>query len=125
MPRCSKWRTGWRAMRSTVPIWSARQADLLCLPQIAELGRHYVLVLADAFGQADRLHELAHAVEGALGNRRIVERQVALDERGDQACLELWKPLLADLGGALRIGLQRPLRLDQRTHRGGRLVRRL
>src|SRR3954467_13575204 len=78
MPRCSKWRTGWHATRSTAPIWSA-QPERLRLPQIAELRRHDILVLADALGQPDRLYELAHAVERALGDCRVVERQVAFD----------------------------------------------
>src|SRR4051812_49742001 len=109
MPRCSRWRTGWRATRSTAPIWSAL-LERLRLPQIAELRRHHVLVLADAFGQADGLHELAHVIERTLGDCRVVKRQVAFDPSGDQARLIRREPFLADLGGALRIGLERLLR---------------
>src|SRR3954454_16461061 len=81
MPRCSRWRTGWPATRSTAPIWKAAP-ERVRLPQTAELRRHHVLVLPDALGQAEGLDELAHVVERALGNRLIVEWQVALDQSG-------------------------------------------
>src|SRR5436305_14150357 len=98
MPRCSRWRPGSCVTRSTVRIWLA-PPERLRLPEIAELRRHHIPVLADALGQADRLNELAHAVERGLGDRRVVVRQVAFDQGRDQTRLELRKPLPADLGG--------------------------
>src|SRR6187402_2966731 len=40
----------------------------LRLPQIRELRRHHVLVLADALGDAGRLREPAHGVERLLAD---------------------------------------------------------
>src|SRR5256885_13112734 len=54
------------------------------------------------------------SVEGALGNRRVVIRQVALDQGRDQARLERRKPLLAHFRRSLGIGLERLLRLEER-----------
>ncbi len=49
----------------------------------------------------------------------VVERQIALDDIGDEFGLARREQLAADLGGKADIGLERLLRLDQRAH-GGR-----